>query len=191
MKELDLNNWLRYFLSGAIIFSLLYWISNDSSVSNPTLKNFFASLHLDKAVFGISFSLIIGAIVYSLHRAIVYPVIFYFFQLMFALMVKSERKRFSRDAWIPFRPSKIEIDRIKDYWNPIIAHKEYFQRLAEWAAQIHFLYCTSWSLILVQIIVQQLGIKEYYWIIYLFWIILIPTIISHARYWYIHIKLTT
>jgi hypothetical protein len=55
--------------------------------------------------------------------------------------------RFEWEVCVPYRPTNVEL--ALDYWRwRAISEKDFSQpMLAEWGAQVHFLYCNAWAVL--------------------------------------------
>ncbi len=126
MDRFSLDELLRHAYSGAIFLATIAVVYPDSNKAVP--------LSLDAAAFvtiGLGFVLLAGTLVYVIHRAFLYPCI-YSLGLWF--------------VWGRRRPSMMEID-LNRFARRNDDHS--VQRfLGEWGSQVHFLYCTTWSVLL-------------------------------------------
>ena len=137
MKELGLQELLRYALAGAagLVALLLTYPYARESVSKVQ--------GIGEASLVVGAVLLVGSLVYSLHRALVFPLLS---RLAIGFLAVCRTLPRDRDLLIPYRPTKLEVE--LDLWrwrhNPSI-QKE-LSHLAEWGAQVHFLYCTTWAI---------------------------------------------
>lgn len=125
MKELSIDDLLRYGLAGGN-FLLLYFIQYEPEIP------FSGELSKSAAILGIS--LLVGGILYVLHRAIPFPL----FLLPMALHLGGYREPTS--TWDNFRAQQMAVSGVKN------------QAVGEWGAQVHFLYTLCWSTILVPVL---------------------------------------
>jgi len=138
MKELGLQELLRYALSGGVgIASLLLMYPNAWQIG-----------HLEDAgevTLILGAVLVLGTSVYNIHRALLFPPFFRAIGLI-TISTDSRRRRFIEfcQCWWWWRPSKDEI--AVDCWR-WKCHKTERSRLDEWAAQTHFLYCAAWAIL--------------------------------------------
>lgn len=143
MKELGLQELLRYALSGSIgVASLLLMYPNVASLVWQIEGAGEMTLILGAL-------LVVGTLVYNIHRAVLFPP---FFRWIGLLTLGSERSLWSiarNIAWQTFitpwrlwQPSSDELG--VDHWRWTLAEKDR-RRWDEWGAQTHFLYCTAWA----------------------------------------------
>ena len=128
LKDLSIDEWLRYFFAGAI--TLFAWI-----VLSPDKNDFSLSKGiLSQGVFILGFPLIIGTLIYSIHRAIIYPL---FIQPIILWHVFD----------IGFRKIYVTITKLNIMtWEIHNDEKTVLHRIRGWASKFHFLWCTSWGL---------------------------------------------
>jgi hypothetical protein len=177
MKELELNNWLRYFLTGAIfVIITIYFISESDKWSLIFFTDNFNNV--EKGLSFITLSLIVGSVLYVIHRASIYPIIRRLFYIGFAIC--SKNVHFNWDLLCPIRPAKLEIKYDKERWKESPKYK----KLSEWGSQVHFLYCLAWILLLSIGIKKAIFIQGNEWIFYSFYITITLSIIHHYRYLY-------
>jgi hypothetical protein len=121
MKDLSLLQMLRYFFAGTVLLIFVY-------VSYQEPRNFVTSQQDHAALVAALFavSLTVGSILYTLHRAVPYPLLYWIFA-----------KINKRDG------SMLDMD-IKR-WRHLSQPGSLQSRIGEWAAQVHFLYCLSWA----------------------------------------------
>jgi hypothetical protein len=100
-------------------------------------------------------ALLVGTLIYTFHRALIYRLIFAIAQ---TILTKSLQKYFRASQfrwsiwWPPFLSSPMQ-EKI-DYWrlalrarsvpkeDPVVRFTD------EWGAQVHFLYCSAWAIII-------------------------------------------
>ncbi|MEO9967159.1 MAG: hypothetical protein ABJF11_15275 [Reichenbachiella sp.] len=173
MKSLDLNNWLRYYLTGAALIGVTFIRIISQKNCEPILT--FPTLELTEKIFAlISVPLIIGSLIYIINRAIFFPIIYRILLVIVLLFIK--RSALSRDMIIPYVPSSFEINKDKKRWRKGDIH------LSEWGAQIHFLYSFSVGLLFLIWTNKIMLMQESTYISYAFWIIFASAIIHHLRY---------
>jgi hypothetical protein len=168
MKDLSLNEMLRYFIIGVFIVVLLYFQADKCKLKE----------HLDLLsngdVFGIfSFiSLSIGTIQYVTYRAIFFPIINW-------IITKSMHKKFERE--FPYIDGSITDYMDLKRWN--LPEGPVKNALTEWASQVHFLYNLFIGIISVWIIsLISDSIKQNNWLIFFFLLILVFAVVHHIRY---------
>ena len=130
MDKLNINELLRYGFSGAVLFfgSLLSF-KQAVLLIKVLPSNFFGI----SVVFGIV--LVIGSIIYGIHRAILYTVLY----KICCIFVYGKKQADTVN---------LDVQRWERYNNP----KSLQNNLREWASQIHFLYCSTWAIVLAQLI---------------------------------------
>lgn len=87
-----------------------------------------------------------GSVIYTLHRALTYPLLLFPLALLAVSMF--HKWPFDWDILMPIKQSgieshvekqRLELRRQKNPLDPIFA---------EWGAQVHFLYCSGWAILL-------------------------------------------
>jgi hypothetical protein len=130
MKELGLQQLLRYALPGGIGVAALL-------LTYPEIASAFQRMEAGKeATLVVGSILLIGALIYNLHRALLFPP---FFRLVSRMTLEPKPEGIN-----PYRPSAAELE--ADRWRWKIKSKEERQRWDEWGAQTHFLYCATWAI---------------------------------------------
>lgn len=142
--KLRLDDLLRYALSGGAGLGTL-WLTYPDLVPSAQQGPGFALTTV------VGFTFIAGSIIYSLHRAMVYPV-------FYRLALRSRLERVAN--WKAFVCSwKVRDFEILAVWKTLDAemeldrwrwkNKEHFAstRLSEWGAQVHLLYCAAWAIL--------------------------------------------
>lgn len=145
MQQLRIEDLLRYGFSGGLLFIALYitfsWgpqaIVPFSGVTEVTL------------VLGVV--ILTGSLIYTVHRAILYPLLLFPLALVAAAALGSWP--FDRDMVIPMRQSEVELhlERMRMQMRRQLDPLDVM--FSEWGAQVHFLHC-SWLAI---ILATQLG----------------------------------
>jgi cellobiose-specific phosphotransferase system component IIC len=143
MKELRFNEVLRYALSGGIALATFF-------ILQPCLARRVLQLEaLKTAAFVGGTILLIGVFLYNLHRALIFPVL-----LRIALLLvlgQTDRERKTSEGfkfWFPYRPALAEINLDLWRWSQETTRKHW----DEWGAQVHFLYCSAWAILLALLI---------------------------------------
>ncbi|TAK61814.1 MAG: hypothetical protein EPO24_05535 [Bacteroidetes bacterium] len=138
MQELKLNDLLRYAFSGAIAmftFVILY---------NPNIEPIKGNIALgDTAVLGV-LALLIGSLIYTFYRSVIYPLLYRFILIVLVLQKKYV---FELGMLIPFRPTELELDLDTKRWKVRKDKESIINNLIEWSSQIHFLYTTNIAMI--------------------------------------------
>jgi hypothetical protein len=174
MKELGLQDLLRYVLSGGIgIASLL--------LMYPKAACFVDHMNDAREVeIVLGSALVVGSLIYSVHRPLVYPVFFRVIGLR-TLPYTSRTWRLI-NFW---RPSQAEID--VDRWRWALK-EESRRRWDEWGAQSHFLYCAAWAILLALVCGKCVGgtpnchARCIFW--FLFFVILVAGMVHNFRLLY-------
>jgi hypothetical protein len=85
-------------------------------------------------------------LIYSFHRAIVFPLLL--FPIALTLPALFGGYKFDRKIWMPFRVSDIEQQLDADRFELRERKDVLFDVWSEWAAQVHFLYCSAQAIFL-------------------------------------------
>ena len=137
--QLKLEELLRYGFAGAIgllAFVLCFcgWVDLAKSVPAITQGSVLVGV-----------ALAIGTLLYAIHRAFLYQIIY---RLVLGVLVAFRVNYFDKRLFLLFVPSPLEVRLDFLRWKRA-KDQDYAQpRLAEWGAQIHFLYCSSWAVLL-------------------------------------------
>ena len=138
MKELRFNEVLRYAFSGGIGLATFL-------ILQPAIAQHILQLEaLKTSALVASAVLIVGAFLYNLHRALIFPVLFRI-ALLFVLGQTDRERKKAEDFkfWFPYRPALAEIN--LDLWR--WSHEATRKHWDEWGAQVHFLYCSAWAIL--------------------------------------------
>ena len=161
MSNLKIDEILRYTLAGGIAL-LAVWFGYKE-------PNVWLTEKREGALITVAFAalpVLIGALVYVLHRALPYP---------FLYRVLAKRCG---------RPESIrEMDILR--WKHQGKTGALQNRMSEWAAQIHFLYAASWSIAFANLVAHFGGWTQssWHWIqLSVFPILLVAAILHHWRY---------
>jgi hypothetical protein len=131
MKELGLLDLLRYALSGGIAVAVLF-------LAHPSQACYVIGMDGAKAAtLLIGSVLLIGTLIYNIHRALLFP-IFLRYLGFFANWT------FKWSEVLPWKPSESELRIDRWRWNHQEARRK---RWDEWGAQTHSLYCAAWATI--------------------------------------------
>jgi hypothetical protein len=130
MKELGLLELLRYALSGGIGMAVLLLTYPAAACSVEKLDA------TKEATLILGSVLLIGTLIYNLHRALLFP----FFLRFVGVLV---RWNLSWKDWFPWQPSESELE--VDRWRWERPEKKR-KRWDEWGAQTHSLYCAAWAI---------------------------------------------
>lgn len=163
MEKLNVDELLRYGFSGALfLLSPLVSFKEAACMIKKLPSNIFGA----SAVLGIA--LVIGSIIYSVHRAVLYQVLY----KLGCIVVYGKNKADTL---------KLDSDRWERYKNPY-SSQIYFR---EWASQIHFLYCSLWAIVFSQIVGMSNNWThtDLYWAVWLTAVALgIAAVVHHYRY---------
>jgi hypothetical protein len=158
MKGMPLGELLRYGLAGGNLLVLFYLRYR------PELP---AVDEIGTSAIVLGASLLLGAIVYSLHRALPYPFI------MFPLALRIAG----------YRSSVKEFEKERDAALDTNARVQ--RHAPEWGAQVHFLYTLCWSTLLAPLLGSLAGLRVTanpgYWIYALAVAYLVAGVIHHVR----------
>ena len=125
MDRFSLDELLRHgYAGGILLLTLLYVYPTARVTPLPGLDG------TSSVAVGIGFVLLTGSVVYVFHRALLYRLLLYPLGL--------------RLVWGRKRPDMIEID-----LNRFVrrnANESVQKYLLEWGSQVHFLYCSVWSI---------------------------------------------
>jgi hypothetical protein len=141
--QLNYNEYLRYTFSGGIgVISYLYL--------NPNcFDNLFDSAGIKDSLFLILLSLVLGSLVYAIHRAILFPICS---KVVLLILSAYRHVNFDKGLLWPFTSSKLEIEMSFRRWHQRDNPKSFSKNLLDWSAQIHFLYCSVWVLLVAKVL---------------------------------------
>jgi hypothetical protein len=157
MKELGLQELLRYALSGGIFIASVLMMYPSAACSVGRIDG------AREATLILGSVLLVGTLIYNFHRALLYPVLFRPISLL-ALPFTN------RTWWLffPWRPSKAELDIDHWRWSRTPEHR---RRWDEWGAQTHFLYCAAWAMLASLWVGKYVEGPPNYQVRYLCWIL--------------------
>jgi len=174
--QLKLEELLRYGVAGAVgllAFVLCFsgWVDLAKTVPAVTQAS---------VLVGVAFAL--GTLLYAIHRAFLYPLIY---RLVLGVLVAFQVYNFDKRLLVPFLPSLLEVRVDLLRWKRA-KDEDYAQpRLAEWGAQVHFLYCSSWAVLLALELGKQIpkltltcSEPEFWWGA---WVVIAAAFISNCR----------
>ncbi len=163
MDKLNINELLRYGFSGALLF-LASLISFKQAIS--LIKVLPSNLFGASAVLGVV--LVIGSIIYAIHRAILYPLLYKVGCIVVYGKKQADILNLDSKRWARYKdPESLQ------------------NNFREWASQIHFLYCSTWAIVLAQLIGHwsKWDRTNLYWLIWLVAIALgVAALVHHRRY---------
>lgn len=100
------------------------------------------------------FSSLLGALIYSIHTGVIYRVIY---SVIIFLQTRTRLNVHVPEEWKKYCFCKIGFKLDSENWKRSGSEnnsiKSVQNRLREWASMVHFLYCTSYSLILLPVII--------------------------------------
>lgn len=140
MKDLTLDELLRYVFAGGIALLTLYF-SHRGAFENRGSGNAF----FDTSVLG-AVALIVGSLIYSLHRALLYPLVY---RVLTWLLYVRKKKRSERHGLkcCPYTPTELEFNLDIEGWKRNQNEKSMQKNLNSWATQVHFLFCSTWAVV--------------------------------------------
>jgi hypothetical protein len=161
MKELKLEELMRYVLAGAI--GLVALLIGFCDVAKPMAR----VSGVTQASLLLLVALAFGSIVYAVHRSLLYPVLYHL-----GLLVLIAARVYALDVrlfWL-FLPARLELSLDFLRWKRAAACHYAHPRIAEWGAQVHFLYCSGWTIFLIQWLGYRFGLQPTGSRVTLFWI---------------------
>ncbi len=182
MGNLTFQQIFRYALSGGITLLVLLGVYDaPGSESDGQLD----VTSLGGAALLSAVALVVGGLIYTLHRAIAYPLIYRV--LLLAGPLRCDRKK-SR-AWNILWPSNEEQERDILRWRKRNTEGSPVSMLSEWATQIHYLYCSGWAILVGHLVGSALGwatrsslCRPSFWLVLVFFT---AGVYHHARYLYV------
>ena len=150
MRSLRLEELLRYGLSGALFLVALLlrapFAQTAPWVTTPGMGEVSEALAL---------ALLTGSLIYTFHRAVVFP--WLLFPTALSLPALFGVYKFEKKFWIPFRVSDAEKQLDHDRYALRDQKAVLFDVWSEWAAQVHFLYCSGQAILFALAIGHILG----------------------------------
>jgi hypothetical protein len=153
LQPLRIEDLLRYAFSGALFFFTLVLTRPLSCEGLPQMKG------IGDATLFIGMVLLAGSLTYTVHRASTFP--FLFFPLAISAASALGAFPFERAMLIPFRYSKAELE--LDQWRYELRRKKHplSAVLADWGAQVHFLYCSGLAILLALLLNKLLSTPKW------------------------------
>ncbi len=140
MPNLRLEELLRYTLSGGLFLVAVL-------LSSPFLHQIsWTTAGFGDTTKSLGLVLLVGALIYSFHRAVVFPLVLFPIALTFPAIFGAYK--FERKFWIPFHVSNVEKRLDDDRFGLRERKTVLFEVWSEWGAQVHFLYCSSQAILL-------------------------------------------
>ncbi len=140
MQQLRLEELMRYVLAGAV--GLVALLLSFRDLAAPIA----AAPGITQASLLVFIALALGSLVYAAHRAFLYPLLY---RLALLLLVALRVYRSDARLFLPLVPAPLEVDLDTLRWKRTKDDHYAQPRLAEWGAQVHFLYCSSWAVLLM------------------------------------------
>jgi hypothetical protein len=175
MKELDLNQLLRYGFAGVIFIFVLAL-----EYKEPRCLLLDKDMSGTLAIVLSATALTVGCVIYTLHRAILFLLFLY---LLPRLFDRGSVIKLDIDRW------KHSIKKTNTQGGEVLQPK-----MDEWAAQVHFLYCIGWAILLAWGLGGKFGctpidppIPKIGYLSFTIWsiiVFLVAAIVHHARYQY-------
>lgn len=174
MKELGLQELLRYALSGGIGIAVLLLTYPKAACSVGHMEG------AKEATLILGSILLVGTLIYNFHRALLFPVLLRFIGLWIL-----DWKYSWRLFILPWQPSDAELD--VDHWRWRVDEKAR-RCWDEWGAQTHFLYCAAWTILVALILGDYVwgppNSRAWHIFWYLFGLALIAGMVNNYRLLY-------
>ncbi|MBI2172522.1 MAG: hypothetical protein HYU30_11020 [Chloroflexi bacterium] len=185
MGNLTFQQIFRYALPGGITLLILLGVYD--APGSESGGHFDVSSIGGAAVLS-GVALVVGGLIYTLHRATAYPLIYRVLLLAGTLRIDPKKSR----AWNILWPSDEELDRDILRWCKRAKKDSSASGLSEWATQIHYIYCSGWAILVGHLIGSLLGwttrsslYRFSFWLLLAF---LVAGLYHHARYLYFDSK---
>ncbi len=143
MQSLRIEELLRYAFSGALFFLAL------TLTHKPGWEKVSEARGLGDATIIVGIVMVAGTLIYTSHRALAYPLLLFPLALSAASLLRYVP--FEAAMWIPLKPSQFET--ALDVWRYRLrrSNESLFAMMADWGAQVHFLYCAGWAILLARL----------------------------------------
>lgn len=122
MEKLKLNDLLRSGFAGAVFLLVTVAAFYDPGQLSDKCKDMIGAI----AALAVAVGLTIGAVIYAVHRALPYPLLYLFFK---TINCRQE--------------STLDLDILR--WKNSMITNSLQPNLRDWADQVHFLYCVTWA----------------------------------------------
>ncbi len=151
MPALSFGKYLRFALSGAVFFAAVALLADDAG-REPRFARVYEVSNLGDATLLVGACLLVGTIVYALHRALLYVVVLRVLQLVLAVLCITKWRSV---LLCPFRPTPFEHRLRRGLWRA--AEKDPFthKQVTGWGDQVHLLYCAAWAILLALYVVPK------------------------------------
>ncbi len=169
--HLDLNQFLRFLLAGGWALGCFLFI-------NP---HQFENLFKEHTIDLILIAMVFGSIVYVVHRAVLYPNLHKVICIILSIFKKM---KWDSGYLMPFFPSKTEMELDLMRWALRKNEKSISKNITDWAAQVHFLYCSAFASLFTVIISYQMedpNVQRLLFVRCLFWLLLVFGLINDIR----------
>jgi len=141
MGFLSLEELLRWVVAG--VLAIISWVA----VYYPKpVHGFVALMQIERLLFMLTTGVVLGSLIYAVHRSLVHPLTI---ALLTQILRKTGHVQYECKELLPFWVSKYEQEFQGRWWQR--KHGLATGPLREWAAQIHFLYCAAWALLLIRL----------------------------------------
>jgi hypothetical protein len=139
LKDLNLEELLRYGFSGGLLLVVLL-------LMHPSWRDDLAKANgIGGTAILMGVSLLAGSLIYALHRALAYRLLF---TLVILFLILIRKHKWNHTIILPLCPSETEL-RIDRWRLRLKATKDFMDPFtAEWGAQVHLLYCSAWAILL-------------------------------------------
>lgn len=139
MKDLNFGEYIRYLIVGFGSILIFYYLRvfNKYAINIGQFEKMEMSL--------IAITLVMGFIIYSIHRAVLYPILNgIILSILHCIFHKRYKEKRFFWQFIYVSESIVKYDSLR--WNSI-ENGSNIKHLKEWGNQIHFLYCMCWILL--------------------------------------------
>lgn len=172
MQQLRLEELLRYTLSGALFLVALLLRGSSIQVGSWTAQNV-----LGDATKALGLVLLVGSLIYTLHRAVIFPWLLFPSALTLAAVIGAYK--FTGDIWVPFRISRIEQEMDSDRFGLRTKKDVLFDVWSEWGSQVHFLYCSAQAVLLAIAFGHILGGYQHLRVLLVMFVVLLAAGLIH------------
>jgi hypothetical protein len=139
VRDLKLEELLRYGFSGGLLLLVLLYM-------HPSWRDGLAKASgVGWTAILIGVALLAGSLIYALHRALAYRVAF---TVTVIILICSRVYDWESRIIRPFIPSELELGMDRRRLALRQRQDVLDQFTAEWGAQVHFLYCAAWAILL-------------------------------------------
>jgi hypothetical protein len=175
--QLNYNEYLRYVFAGGFAIMCFVFLNFEK------LTPFFQEKELDSYAFSILIlCVLLGSFLYSIHRAIFYPILCLKVNLIFLKLFRKIKKP---PKWSELLlENEFIINEDFRRWHRRKNENSFSKNMLDWYSQIHYLYCCSWAMFLTGFFsLEQIKapniLREYWWLFS--FILYIFSLRSHYR----------